>query len=399
MRHRFFIMLPLLILSCVLLVVKTSWANREPAVLWQYSAPSPIRQIAYRQFFDSTKRSFPIQAVLTEGEIIFFDTNGKREREKKLAAGEEGLFSPDGSFYLILHHRNNNPSLEVEKILIYEARGTLKKELVVEGRVWLSPDNKYLVIISLKKSRVSFYDIAGNLLKEYPLDNPISVNLDFSEDGHYCLLYLFNSLSTLFVYNDQGEFLWHTQEDRLPGKAAMSASGKHIIFYTEETLSSFLLDEKATSLSKDNKYREDLYRLAWKERLYAGGIKAAISDRGDTLALVREANRRVVLFDNQNGQILWKHDLLEDIEGLSGHFTSLSLSDDYLLVTADKSRQKANDTCYLYLFNAQGDLCWERSFAASDIKGRIKGGYIEVVLAHRVELYEMRDHRFHRLQR
>lgn len=352
-----------------LLIVSISGAVVLESV-WQKSFESKI--------MDAVFVSDSSLVVATSKEVIYLDQDKQVRQSYSLKKNQYTVLSENGEVFGIITHHPQAKEI-IEKIELFNQEGSQLCFLNENGYPFLSPDGRWLIVVSKFKDALFFYDNKGNLLNKYASSDLYGLSLAFSPDSHYCIVNIPNiqegkTSGFLILFDKSGKRLW--QFDHLGstvGEVTISKDANNIVYSSEN---------EVYSLNKNGE-------IKWQNSISAGGILIDLSKNGTLLALGRRQDNSLSLYNALDGSLIWK----EEIKGLLGYnspFTSLELTEDgVILATIAKSWSLKNNESYLYILKGK-EILFQAKYNQQSIKAQInKDNNIILMAFDRLVIYNI----------
>ncbi len=290
-----------------------------------------------------SETGFPVKAVLTEKEIIRYDSDGNESKDRTLKDEERIIFSIDGN--CLLSYITPETFKSVEKLSVYDIDTGQEKFSVnpvncirdPEDEVVLHPSGDGIVTISSKDKSLVFYDSGGKVLNINNFTASESIMGKYSLGGEHFVAVIQNGKETkLIQYSISSEKKWEKQF-ALDGTTDFSISLDRIILYTNSAL--ILFDTAG--------------EIKWQQKISAGKMLAEITNLGVVVA--RQSENRILLIDTETGKVLWKRNLDEVLDKNNITFVDISKRKEDIQIYATNLRGNNHNTI---LMDKEGKVIW-----------------------------------------
>ncbi len=207
----------ILIITLLFILLSSTSVNAGTSLLWRKTFDSSIIKTGYISNFKigADKGSeFPLKVVMTEKSISVLDSKGKIARKIPLKDYANTAISDDGTTIATMTGREisiSNIDNQIQGIVkIADPQPVVLPQHV---SFELSPNGKYLIVISYFSRTIYFHNKKGNMLSKHRFDDLRGAEIRFSKDSHYISIHVPNwgeskSSGYLLFFNDKGEKLW-----------------------------------------------------------------------------------------------------------------------------------------------------------------------------------------------
>ncbi len=232
----------IILLLLVLYLTSTSTIVAQ-SMLWQHSFDGVVLNTSRLERLGSSKgATFPLKAVMTDKSIYLLDSKGQTEKKISLKGYDKASLSDDGSTMALMKDNKIVVSrLNGNKIGVANIESTQPVVLPNHVDFTVSPDGRYIVLISSFTKTLYFYDQRGSLLSKSGYDDLRNAKTRFSKNGKYTAIHVPNwgegkSSGYLLYFDRWGNMLWKFEHKGCIAKCDLSGDGNTVVLAAEDNL-------------------------------------------------------------------------------------------------------------------------------------------------------------------
>ncbi|MCP4348622.1 MAG: hypothetical protein GY795_24330 [Desulfobacterales bacterium] len=327
-------------------------AYAEPSLLWKKEFDSRIVKTTRLTNFQLKKGKggdFPLKAVMTEKSIFVLDHKGKIEKRISLEDYDKAVMSDHGIIAAMKGKTISISDLDNQVKGVVKIRDSQPMVLPQHISFEISPDGKFIAVLSSFTNMLYFHNDNGKLVSEYKFEDLRGAKIKFSGDSQYAAVHMPNwgqgkTGGFLVLFNDKGEKLWKFDHKGCEAAFDISGDGASVALAANDRL--YSLDSKKN--------------VVYEKESEPGETRVRLSVGGQYLAIARKNRHRIDLLDNRNGNILWTENI-SGFDPVNSPISSLDVSEQgqRTVVAISKNWTKQNKETYLFLFEKSGIMVWK----------------------------------------